>query len=133
MNEGKEYLFFNPKPYVPASLSELHDWLLTMIGGAPTFVDDRGIYPERSLDTEFACLTEGFGIVRKKLGEDRYAAAIDLAARAKALFAADPDEDNGKTMEGIGLIYEMMDVVQSTRKRRVATKQADDEGEVTGD
>ena len=133
MSDDDAVRLYNPAPYIPASLSEIHDQLMTMIGGAPRFIDERGVFPEQNIDSEFFVLTEGFGIVRKKLGEDRYAAAIDLAARAKALFAADPDEDNGKTMEGIGLIYEMMDVVQSTRKRRVATKQADDEGEVTGD
>lgn len=119
--------------YIPASLSELHDQLMTMIGGAPTFRDLLGAFPKQDIDTEFHALTEGFGVVRKKLGEERYAAAMDLAARAKALFADDQEESNGKTMQGIELIYEMMEIVQSVRKRRVATKQVDEDGEITGD
>ena len=125
---------WDPDPrrlYIPASLSELHDQLMTMIGAAPTFLD--AMFPYQTLDTEFHVLTEGFGVVRKKLGEERYAAAMDLAARAKALFADDQEETNGKTMQGIDLIYEMMEIVQSVRKRRVATKQVDEDGEITGD
>ena len=128
-----EISLYNPNPYIPASLSELHDSLMCMIGDAPTFMDDTGVFPNQNINTEFYTLTEGFGIVRRKLGEERYAALIDLAARAKALFADDPEETNGKTMQGIKLIWAMMDIVQSTRKRRVVAKQVDDEGEVTGD
>lgn len=125
--------YFNPKPYIPASLSEINDLLGSMILWAPTFVDDLGHFPERNIDTEFHKLTEGFAIVRKKLGEERYAALIDLAARAKALFAADQDDTNGKTDEGRALLFEMEDVLRDARKRRVRAKLPDDEGEVTGD
>lgn len=57
-------------------------------------------FPGSDIDSEFDTLVEGFGVVRNKLGEERYAALIDLAARAKALFAADQDDTNGKTDEG---------------------------------
>lgn len=119
--------------YVPSSLSELHDFLMSMIGGAPTFADPFRSDSHRNIDTEFYALTEGFGVVHKKLGEERYAAVIDLAARAKALFVDDREETNGKTMQGIELIYEMMEIVQSVRRRRVAARQPDEDGDVTGD
>ena len=123
----------NPKPYVPQSLSEIYDFLSSFIGYAPTMKDPSGRYPEDNVDTQFDRLVESFGIVRKKLGEERYARLVDLAARTKALYLEDPGETNGKTMEGIKLVWEMEEIIQDARKRRVKAKLPDDDGEVTGD
>lgn len=123
----------NPKPYIPQSLSEIYDFLSRFIGYAPTMEDPSGRYPEDNIDTEFDKLVESFGIVRQKLGEERYARLVDLAARTKALYVEDPDETNGKTMEGIKLVWEMGEIIQDARKRRVKAKLPDDDGEVTGD
>ena len=125
--------YFNPKPYIPASLSEIYDTLGSMILGAPTFVDRLGDFPDRNIDSEFNKLTEGFALVRKKLGEERYAKLIDLAARAKALFAADQDDTNGKTDEGYALLFEIEDEIQAARRGRVKGKLPDEDGEITGD
>ena len=119
--------------YVPKSLSEIYDYLAGTLGGAPKFVDDTGFFPDRSIDTEFDVLIAAFDNVRGKLGEERHAKLIDLAARTKALFLADPNDDNGKTLEGCKLIWEIEDIIQDARKRRVKDKLKDDEGEVTGD
>jgi hypothetical protein len=104
-----------------------------MMLDAPTFIDQLGDFPEQTIDSEFHILVASFGKVRKKLGEEWYAALVDLAARAKALFAADPDDDNGKANDGRVLLYEIEAIIQAARKRRVAAKLKDDEGEVTGD
>ena len=125
--------YFNPKPYIPASLSEIYDLLGSMILRAPTFKDRLGDFPERNIESEFHELTEGLGVVRKKLGEERYAALIDLAARAKALFADDQDNTNGKTDQGRALLFEIEDVLQDARRSRVKAKLPDDDGEITGD
>ena len=125
--------YFNPKPYIPASLSEIYDQLGSMILHAPTFIDPTLIFPDRNLDSEFGSLVAGFGIVRKKLGEERYAKLIDLAARAKALFAADQDDTNGKTDEGRALLFEIEDEIQAARRGRVKAKLPDEDGEITGD
>ena len=125
--------YFNPKPYIPASLSEIYDTLGSMILGAPTFVDRLGDFPDRNIDSEFNKLTEGFALVRKKLGEERYAKLIDLAARAKALCAADQDDTNGKTDEGYALLFEIEDEIQAARRGRVKAKLPDEDGEITGD
>jgi hypothetical protein len=100
---------------------------------APTFIDESGYFPNRNINSRFHQLTEGFGVVRKKLGEERYERLIDLAARTKALFADDPEDTNGKTDQGRALLYEMEDVLREVRSKRVAAKLKDDEGEVTGD
>lgn len=125
--------YFNSKPYVPASLSEIYDTLASMIFDAPTFIDETLVFPDHNIDTEFNKLTEGFGLVRKKLGEERYARLIDLAARAKALFAADQDDTNGKTDEGRALLFEIEDEIQAARRGRVKAKLPDEDGEITGD
>lgn len=125
--------YFNPKPYIPASLSEINDRLGSMILGAPTFKDRTLVFPDQNIESEFEKLVGGFDLVRKKLGEERYAALIDLAARAKALFAADQDDTNGKTDEGRALLFEIEDVLRDTRRSRVKAKLPDDDGEVTGD
>lgn len=123
----------NPDPYIPATLSEIYDLLGSMILGAPTFIDKDGDFPERNLESEFHILVSSFDRVRPKLAEDRYTALLDLAARAKSLFAEDQDDTNGKTDGGRALLYEIEEVIQAARSRRVTAKLPDDEGEVTGD
>lgn len=127
------YSYFNSKPYIPSTLSEIYDTLGSMILGAPTFIDRLGDFPNRNIDSEFNKLTQGFALVRKKLGEERYARLMDLAARAKALFAADQQDTNGKTDEGRALLFEIEDEIQAARRRRVNAKLPDDEGKITGD
>ncbi len=125
--------YFNPKPYIPASLSEINDLLGAMVLDTPTFVDPLGNFPERSTDSRFHQLSDGFGLIRKKLGAERYAALMDLAARAKALFEADPDMKTGQAEEGIVLLDEISDLIRDARRRRVRAKLKDDLGEVSGD
>ena len=133
MSDSYANPYYNPEPYVPETLSEINDFLAGLIGGAPTFVDDTGFFPNRNIDTQFAVLIAAFGKVRGKLGEERYAKLIDLSARTKALFLADPNDDNGKTLEGCKLIWEIEDIIRDARKRRVKAELKDDEGKVTGD
>ncbi len=133
MIEYDPHSYYNPNPYIPASLSEIYDLLGSMILWAPTFNDGSGRFPDRNIDSEFHALTEGFGKVRKKLGEERYGHLIDLAAKAKALFADDPADDNGKTDLGRAVLFEIEGVIQSTRKRRVKAKLKDEEGDISGD
>ena len=125
--------YFNAKPYVPASLSEITDQLGSMFLGAPTFKDKTLVFPDRSIESEFHELTEGLGLVRKKLGEERYDQLIDLAARAEALFAADQNDDNGKTDEGRARRCQMQDVRRDVRRGRVTARLPDDEGKITGE
>jgi hypothetical protein len=121
------------KPYVPETLSELMDQVVPMMGDAPNFKDDTGYFPRKNIDSEFYALIEGFGKVRDKVGEDRYAKALDIAARMKAIFLEAEDENDPKTMQGIYLIHELIDIIDEVRARRVAEKLKDDEGRVTGD
>ena len=125
--------YHNPNPYIPQSLSEIYDLLGSMWLSAPTFVDQTGAFPEHDVNQRFEVLTQSFGIVRKKLGEERYARLVELAGQAKALFAADPGDDNGKADEGRKLLAEIEDLIQEVRSRRVKAKLEDDDGEISGD
>lgn len=51
----------------------------------------------------------------------------------KALFAADPEDTNGKSDGERKLLVEMEDLINELRSRRVKARLKDDEGEVTGD
>lgn len=124
---------YNSNPYVPATLSEIYDQLGSMVLHAPTFIDKLGHFPERNVETEFSTLIQGFDRVRKKLGEERYVALVDLAGRAKALFAADQDDTNGKTDQGRALLFEIEDVIKDVRRRRVKAAERDEDGEISGD
>lgn len=118
--------YFNAKPYIPSSLSEIYDTLGSMMLGAPTFLDKTLTFPHRNIDSEFNKLTEGFVLVRKTVGEERYARLMDLAERAKALFAADQDDINGKTDEGRALLQEIEDEIQAVRRGHVNARLPDD-------
>lgn len=133
MTEPEWNPFYTANPYIPLTLSEIYDQLGSMILFAPTFIDTSGRFPERNVDTEFATLVKGFGLVQKKLGEEHYTALVDLAGRAKALFAADQDDTNGKTDEGRALLFEIEDIIKDARRRRVKAKLLDEDGEISGD
>lgn len=77
-------------------------------------------------------LVEGLGVVRNRLGEQRYAVLLDLAARAMALFVADQDDTNGNTDWGRALLLEMEDVLRDFRNRRAKGNLPDEDGEIIG-
>ena len=131
MTRSLTHSYYNPNPYIPKKLSEIYDQLGSMLLWAPKF--EHVQFPEQNIDSEFFVLVEGFALIRKKLGEERYSKLIELAAQAKALFAGDPDDANGKTDLGRKLLYEIEDIIQEVRGRRQATKLRDEDGEITGD
>lgn len=123
----------DPQKFFPKTLSDLYDLLGPIAGHAPKYDNDWYQYLGRTIHTEFEDLLGGLANVRSKLGEERYSRAVDLAARAKALFLEDPDDDNGKTDEGLKLIWQIEEIVQAARSRRVKAKLKDEDGEVSGD
>ena len=123
----------NHEPYIPSTLSEIDDLLGSMILGAPTFKDKRGAFPTRNLESRFHQLTESLNRVRIKLGDEHYAQLLDLAMRAKKLFAADLDETGGQSDQGRTLLFDMEDLLNDVRRQRVESKLPDDSGAITGD
>ncbi|MBB4839634.1 hypothetical protein HNP52_002703 [Sphingomonas kyeonggiensis] len=125
--------YIPPRPYIPASLSEIYDLLGSMVLDAPTFIDQSGSFPDRNVESRFHQLAGGFELVKAKLGETRYASLVELAAQAKALFADDLEDTNGKTDQGRALLFEIEDIIQATRAERTKERLPDEEGNVTGD
>ncbi|WHU03155.1 hypothetical protein [Sphingomonas sp. NIBR02145] len=114
-------------------MSEIYDLLGSMVLDAPTFIDQSGSFPDRNVESRFHQLAGGFELVKAKLGETRYASLVELAAQAKALFADDPEDTNGKTDQGRALLFEIEDIIQATRAERTKERLPDEEGNVTGD
>jgi hypothetical protein len=67
----------------------------------------------------FFSLNEGLLVIRKKLGEERYAALKAMSDKMRALFEADPEDKTGDTHAGCMLIHEMEDVLRSVTNRAV--------------
>lgn len=137
-DEEEEYFFrstiTNPGPYIPKTLGEIYDKLGGIVLHVPRkFKKKTGYFPETYLEADFYELNNGLELVREKLGEDNYAKAIDMSARAKALFEADPDMKTGQAEDGIVLLDEISDLIRDARRRRVRAKLKDDLGEVSGD
>jgi hypothetical protein len=105
-------------PYVPQTPGEVWDMLGSMILGAPRFLDRTGYFPHRNIDTEFEGLTAGFDVIRKKLGEERYAKLMALAAQAKLLFIDAVEEAPEKERAGRDLLFAMEDILNEIRRRK---------------
>jgi hypothetical protein len=105
------------RPYIAQSVGELMDQLASMMLGAPTFKDKTGYFPQKNIDTAFFALNEGLQSIRKKLGEERYAALRTLSDKTRALFEADPEDKTGDTQAGRMLIHQMEDILRSVTRR----------------
>jgi hypothetical protein len=93
------------RPYIPQNVSEIMDLLGSIMLSPPTMRDE--LFPERNVDTQFFALNKGLQQIRAKLGEERYAKAIELSNRMRAHFEADPHDTNGKAHIGYLLIHEL--------------------------
>lgn len=110
------------KPYIPQDIGDLMDLLASMMLYSPTFEDLSGYFPGRNIDTTFFELNEGLKVIRKKVGEERYAALVALSDRMRAHFEADPENKTDDTIKGRELIHEMEDLL-TQRKPKVVKDQ----------
>ena len=111
-------MFGRYRPYIPLTTGEIYDLLGSMMLSSPTFVDKSGDYPERNIDTEFFVLKEGLKNVRKKLGEDAYLRAVELADQMRAHFEADPEDKTDDSLAGRDLILAMEDILRASNDRK---------------
>lgn len=98
-------------PYIPQGRSEIIDQLGSMMLSKPTFEDDSGYFPGKSIDTEFHALNEGLRLIRNKLGEETYQTLEDMSARMRAHFEADPADKTDDALAGRQLIYDMQQIL----------------------
>lgn len=54
----------------------------------------------RDLEAAFCELNGSFELLRKKLGEERYAKLVELSGRMRAHFEADPKNETDDTIRG---------------------------------
>lgn len=85
-------------PYIPQNISDVMDQLGWMMLNSPKFENNRGYFPERSINTAFFALNEGLKTIRKKVGEENYQVLAALSGKMRTHFKADP-EDTRKPAE----------------------------------
>lgn len=103
--------------YVPKDISELLDFLISMLLSAPKFIDKTGYFPYRNLDYVFRQLHEGLSHNRRTLGEERYQDLMRMSDETRALFEADPEDKTGDTLKGCKIIHEMEDILKQVRRK----------------
>lgn len=107
-------------PHIPQDVSELLEHLSYMMLFSPTFKDKTGYFPRHNIDTAFYSLNDGILAIRKKLGEERFAALKALSEQMRALFESDPEDKTGGTHAGRKLIQEMEEILKSVAKRKAS-------------
>ena len=100
------------KPYIPKGLSEVRDYVGSMMLGSPTFIDRTGYFPDRNLQTTFYGLNEGLRQVRGKLGEELYLKLREMSDRMRAHFEADPEDKTDDSLKGREIIMQMEDLLR---------------------
>lgn len=100
-------------PYIPKTIGEIMDLLGSMMLSAPTFLDKTGYFPDRTIDTQFFALNESFNAIRKKAGEECYAALLALSNRMRAHFEADPSDAGEDGIKGRDCILVMEELLKS--------------------
>ena len=101
------------RTYIPKDASELLDHLAYMFLTSPTFKDGTGYFPRQNIDTAFLGLNEGLLVIRKTLGEERYATLKALSDKMRAMFEADPEDKTGEARAGRQIIREMEPILIS--------------------
>lgn len=105
-------------PYIPQGRSELIDKLGSMMLSKPTFEDDSGYFPGKSIDSEFHALNEGLRLIRDKLGEETYQTLVDMSARMRMHFEADPEDKTDDALAGRQLIHDMGEILIASYGRK---------------
>ncbi|NNM76805.1 hypothetical protein HJG53_07830 [Sphingomonas sp. ID1715] len=107
---------FNPNPYIPKTIGELRDHVISLVLNAPKFEYD--FAPWLNIDTDFFALKSGLERLRSKLGDETCERLMKLADEAKTHFAADPEDSNGGADIGRELLVQMDDIIAQSRSRR---------------
>jgi hypothetical protein len=97
------------KLYIPGTISEVMDYLASMMLGSPTMTDPE--FPFWNIDSRYYALKDGLSRESKKKGKERHAKLLQLSNRMRAHFEADPDDTNGEAHKGCLLINEMEDLL----------------------
>jgi hypothetical protein len=98
-------------PYIPQTPAEVVDLASSMFLSAPKFTDKLGYFEEQNLETEFHALIAGIKRTRQRLGQAKFSKAVELVAQMRPLFESDPDDVNGKAVEGRKLLIELIDLL----------------------
>lgn len=98
-------------PYIPLESSEVMDHLASMMLSKPDFKDETGYFRDRTIVTVFYALNEGLKNIRKRMGEERYQALVEMSDKMRALFEANPVDDSDEVTAARLLILDMRDLI----------------------
>ena len=100
------------KPYIPQTVGEVVDLLGSMVLDAPKF-EDESYFVGMSIETEYFALDEGLKLIRRKLGEDRYAKLVKMALLTKEKFLRSSSEGNAEELAaGRNILIEMIEMLR---------------------
>jgi hypothetical protein len=99
------------KNYVPKDLSEVYDFLGMMMLCSPTFIDKSERFADRNIETVFHALNAGLSAKKDDLGEEKYWRLMDMSARMRAHFEADPEDKTDESLKGRDLIDAMSEIL----------------------
>jgi|SRR5579863_2213727 len=105
------------KMYVPGTLQELREFVVSMLISAPKFLDETGYLPYRNLDYIFQQLYKGLAQNRQTLGDERYQELMQMSDRMRALFESDPEDKTGETLAGCKIIHRMEDILRQVQRK----------------
>jgi hypothetical protein len=103
--------------YVPQSVQELLELVVSMLSAAPRFLHNAGYLPFVNRDYVFRQLHEGLSRNRSSPGEQRYHELTKMPDRMRALFEADPEDKTGQTLQGCRIIHEMEDILKQVGRK----------------
>jgi hypothetical protein len=88
---------FQPYHYVPSTMSEIKDFFGYMALSCPDEFPDG-----HTMEEAYTELEEGLGLVRKKIGDERYSRAIEMVEQSKQLFTDGEDRAGSAMLMNIG-------------------------------
>lgn len=104
--------------YIPQNRAEVIDQLGSMMLSAPKFKSRLPEYFAENIDTNFTELNEGLKTIRRQVGEENYLALVALSDKMRAHFEADPEDKTSESIKGRDCIYEMIDLLRASRRRK---------------
>jgi hypothetical protein len=105
------------EPYIPQNVGDIMDVLAMMMLKSPKFIDGTGYFPGVNIDTAFLQLNEGLGVIRGKLGEERYLKLREMSDRMRAHFEADPDDKTDDCLKGRDIVLDMRGLLKQRARK----------------
>jgi hypothetical protein len=92
------------------------------MGDAPKCQDQLGYFEDKNIDKVFFGFEKSLDALRSKLGDERYERMLALSREARAHFEADPDDNNGRTDQGLDCFLAIDELLNDAWRRQPRTE-----------